>query len=1125
MQSFLQWIFDNWDICESEELMNRLISNWNRYAIVIVAVVFLTEGLPAQDGASSQSENQIAAVQNSGGSSRAIGHPTFVSPHVEPIAVHGNFVFVANTPSDTLDVIDVDTKLVVKRIHVGIDPVSVVVRPDGKEIWVANHISDSVSVIDNDPNQSTYLEVIATVQEFDEETKATRFDEPVGIAFANNQKAYVALSSENEIAVVDVADRSIARRLHITAQDPRAMVVRGDRLYVIPFESNNKTQLSGGTGAIDDDLVTFNAWEHAIANNNVLSLGAVVDIIKHPRVPDRDLYVFDTATDELVEVVDTLGTLLYGLTVDSKGQVFVAQTDARNEVNGRAGTKDHGLAEMENRAFLNQITKVSFEGDEGQETEFFDLEPLPPTHPAEGMALATPFAIEISDDDKTLFVSAAGSDKLFAVNAEDGQVLGRVAVGAVPRGIALVSDAEGRARHAWVLNAVANTVSLVDVQDVQAPEVKATVELEDPTHPTVKRGRIAFNTASASSTGTFSCASCHPDGHTDQLLWVLKTPVVTGGDQIMPRSTMPIRGLRDTAPYHWDGIPGDPYGGNNSANVHGSDEPNSRIDDPASTTRHLIDGGLASTMLLEGDDALNDEGKAGRLTASERDDMAVFLLSVPYPPAQRRAFDNVLSEDAQDGFRLFHIEGDYQGGATSNVCGDCHRMPFWVSTNTPGTGMDAPTWRGAYDRFLILPQGRLNIIDFDFYRDLAERGIPERNMWQFSWAGRRRFDPVWDMVLEGSTGHSGSLGRQLTLNPKTADGELAKNLLDALELSAAEGAVVLEAEGVVIEDEEVQQVALQFKGDSQGGAYISKASDEEKMHRSELLDLAANGKFVGTFTARHGAKDDVENPQPGIWTVGPIERQRGRQEFPFVYPENREMKVSGRYIDPEAKVFVNGRQVSGGVRLEDNEVVFIELETLPNEGMHFLQLQNPDGMFSNDFIFHVTKDEASVRKRDRELRRTRVAPQARLARSVARGDLEEIERLLENGAAVNARQPGEGSTALSTAALHGNVDAVKMLIENGARPNWTNQDGNTPLHVAAFLCHPEVLEILLENGGSSTVENERGETPIDVVSGEWNEGLGQFYLGIGRSIGQDIDLDYIRVQRPKIAKMLEEYKD
>ena len=108
----------------------------------------------------------------------------------------------------------------------------------------------------------------------------------------------------------------------------------------------------------DGELVTFNAHEHSIANNNVLSLGHVTDIVKHPRVPDRDLYVFDTRTDRLIRTVDTLGTLLYGLTVDSKGRVFIAQTDARNDANGRSGTKKHGLAELGNRAFLNQVTMV-----------------------------------------------------------------------------------------------------------------------------------------------------------------------------------------------------------------------------------------------------------------------------------------------------------------------------------------------------------------------------------------------------------------------------------------------------------------------------------------------------------------------------------------------------------------------------------------------------------------------------------------------------------------------------------------------------------------------------------------------------------------------------------------------
>ena len=199
----------------------------------------------------------------------AVGHPTFMSPHASPIVVNGNYVFVVNTPSDTVDVIDTETRVIVKRINVGIDPVGIAVRPDGKEVWVANHISDSVSVIDTNPMSPTRFQVVATVQDFDPQTRATRFDEPVGIAFANNDKAYVALSSENQIAVVNVATREIKKKLTITAQDPRAITVRGDRLYVIPFESNNQTQLSGGTGPIDGKLTTFDAQKHVIDNNNV----------------------------------------------------------------------------------------------------------------------------------------------------------------------------------------------------------------------------------------------------------------------------------------------------------------------------------------------------------------------------------------------------------------------------------------------------------------------------------------------------------------------------------------------------------------------------------------------------------------------------------------------------------------------------------------------------------------------------------------------------------------------------------------------------------------------------------------------------------------------------------------
>ncbi|MEM7560237.1 MAG: hypothetical protein AAF394_14050, partial [Planctomycetota bacterium] len=123
-----------------------------------------------------------ASANDNAGSSAAmplkslpkVGHPTFLSPHASPILAHGSQVFVVNTPADTVDVIDTNSHQVTHRIHVGVDPVSLALRPDGKELWVANHISDSVSVIDLDSKSKTCFQVVATVQDIDARSKATR---------------------------------------------------------------------------------------------------------------------------------------------------------------------------------------------------------------------------------------------------------------------------------------------------------------------------------------------------------------------------------------------------------------------------------------------------------------------------------------------------------------------------------------------------------------------------------------------------------------------------------------------------------------------------------------------------------------------------------------------------------------------------------------------------------------------------------------------------------------------------------------------------------------------------------------------------------------------------------------
>ncbi len=883
----------------------------------------------------------IADLSDTFNVAAVIGHPTFLSPHGKAIAINGDRVYVVNTPDDTLDVIDINSQQLVARIRAGVDPVAIAVRPDGLQVWVSNHVSDTVSVVDTDAASATFHEVIATVQDLDLETFSSRFNEPVGIAFADNQKAYVALGPANEIAIVDVASYQVTGRLPIAAQDPRSILVKNDRLYVIPFESNNQSQLSGClAGKIDGDICTYDAVEHAFTNNNVLSLNYDADIVKNPDLPDRDLFIFDTQTDELVEIKEGLGTLLYDLTVDDNDRVFIAQADARNTANGRSGTLKHGLGEMQNRAFLNQITRVDCPDSGCTDAIFYDLEPLPPENPDFGLALATPYGIQISADNKTLVATAAGSDKLFTVDATSGDLLGQVTVGSVPRGVALQAGEQGVATKAWVFNAVGNSVSVIDLSALDAPQLENTIALEDPTEAMLKQGRKAFNSASASSTGTFSCASCHPDGHTDQLLWVLKTPIcdVDGCTQIPPRLTMPVRGLRDSEPYHWDGIPGDPFGGNNTANINGDVLPNCELGKQETCARFLVDAGLAATMCDQDNCPENNESKPGRLDAEDRDAMSQFILSFPFPPAPERPFDNKLSAKAEAGFLEFNLE---------KTCGNCHRMPFLVSTNTPGTGMDAPTWRGAYDRWMILPQGRINVIDLMNIVNMPDH-FPEENMWKLAGAT----DQVWQMVVEGSMGYSGSFARQVTLTPETVSRDESMLIMNALEQAALEAGIMLRGEGRLLASS--QSVSLVYRDE----IYQDVAEAARHYSSAELLGAVGSGELVVTLTGWSGRNIGYAYPQPGLWPLGEIQQQSGVINIAHL-AENLTLTMNGRHVLEGAQVIVNGRLAAAGIRCQSgampncqDEIVVVQLDQAPDiGGMHFLQVQNPNGKYSNDTMF------------------------------------------------------------------------------------------------------------------------------------------------------------------------------
>jgi YVTN family beta-propeller protein len=77
----------------------------------------------------------------------------------------------------------------------------------------------------------------------------------VGVAFREDgARAYVALSSTNQIAVVDTATYQVTSFLNVRAQEPRALAVRGGLLYVAAFESSNKSEMSACGGLTGNNI-------------------------------------------------------------------------------------------------------------------------------------------------------------------------------------------------------------------------------------------------------------------------------------------------------------------------------------------------------------------------------------------------------------------------------------------------------------------------------------------------------------------------------------------------------------------------------------------------------------------------------------------------------------------------------------------------------------------------------------------------------------------------------------------------------------------------------------------------------------------------------------------------------
>ena len=168
--------------------------------------------------------------------------------------------------------------------------------------------------------------------------------------------------------------------------------------------------------------------------------------------------------------------------------------------------------------------------------------------------------------------------------------------------------------------------------------------------------------------------------------------------------------------------------------------------------------------------------------------------------------------------------------------------------------------------------------------------------------------------------------------------------------------MLLQAEGVQINQGTSTPIVLGYVA----AGYVTRdTSSPIVFTRQDLIDQAASGNLILTLTARLGLNVDYEHPQPALWQDVAIQQQTQSVEVAWLNSALT-LRMKGRHIQPGANVYVDGRRVAGEIRCEAgtlpdcmDEIVIIELPEMPAYGgAYFVQVQNVQGLFSNDAVVY-----------------------------------------------------------------------------------------------------------------------------------------------------------------------------
>jgi YVTN family beta-propeller protein len=513
----------------------------------------------------------------------------FESQQFTPMAISpdGSRLFVANTPDNRLEILSVSAGGLkpVASVQVGLEPVSVAVR-NNSEVWVVNHLSDSVSIVDvsNDNPRVTRTLLVG--------------DEPRDIVFAGagNSRAFITAAHRGQnspyndpenpaeattpgigradVWVFDATNPgaefggTALEILSLFGDSPGALTVSPDgaTVYAAVFKSGNQTTAlaeglvcDGGASAapcetVPGELESPGGLPAPNEDSNGVPQPEVGLIVKYDGsawrdelgrdwsnqvrfdLPDLDVFAIDAlATTPLeLQAFPSVGTVLYGMKVNpATGKLYVANTDAQNHIRfagarpgGNGFTTVQGSFSQARITIIDPSTAAVSPRHLNKHIDY-DVRPAPAS--VRDASLSLPAAMAITSDGSTLYLAAKGSGKIgiFSTTQLDNDSF-------IPNSAdhiqltgggptGLILD-EPRDRL-YILTRFDNTVSVVDT--IAEAEVQR-LPLFNPEPESIVSGRqYLYDATTTSSNGEVSCASCHISGDKDELAWDLGDPLGT----------------------------------------------------------------------------------------------------------------------------------------------------------------------------------------------------------------------------------------------------------------------------------------------------------------------------------------------------------------------------------------------------------------------------------------------------------------------------------------------------------------------------------------------------------------------------------------------------------------------